>query len=65
MKTKPYTMLLIMLAGWMNRQQQEVIKYLKAENSILKEELLKATEKKRIILKGEKRENSRCCIVTL
>jgi hypothetical protein len=36
MKTKPYTMLLMMLAGWINRQQQEVIEYLKAENSILR-----------------------------
>ena len=35
MKTKPYTMMLMMLAGWMNRQQQEVVDYLKAENRIL------------------------------
>ncbi len=43
MKTKPMTMLLAMLAGWINREQQQIIEYLKAENSILKEELLKAT----------------------
>ena len=51
MKTKPYTMLLMMLAGWINRQQQEAIEYLKEENKILKQELLKATGKKRVILK--------------
>ena len=34
MKTKPMVMLLTMLAGWMNRQQQEIIEYLIAENGI-------------------------------
>ena len=43
MKTKPTTMLLMMIAGWMNRQQQEIIEYLQAENGILIEELQKAT----------------------
>ena len=55
MKTKPMTMLLAMLAGWINRQQQEVIEYLKAENHILRDELLKATGKKRIILNDSQR----------
>ena len=55
MKVKPITMLLAMLAGWINQQQQEVIEYLKAENGILKEELLKATGKKRIILNDRQR----------
>ena len=55
MKTNPMTMLLTMLAGWMNRQQQEVIEYLKAENNILKDELLKATGKKRIFLNDSQR----------
>ena len=36
MKTKSYTMLLIMLVGWINRQQQEMINYLKEENTILR-----------------------------
>ena len=49
------TMLLAMLAGWINQQQQEVIEYLKAENSILKDELLKATGKKRILLNDSQR----------
>jgi hypothetical protein len=47
MKTKPMTMLLAMLAGWINQQQQEMIEYLKAENGILRDQLLKATGKKR------------------
>ena len=55
MKAKPMTMLLAMLAGWINREQQEIIEYLKAENSILKDELLKATGKKRIILNDRQR----------
>ena len=55
MKTKPITMLLIMLAGWVNRQQQEAIEYLKAENGILRDELLKATKKKRIFLNDSQR----------
>ena len=50
MKAKPMTMLLAMMAGWINRQQQEIIEYLQEENSILREELQKATGKKRIIL---------------
>ena len=55
MKTKPMTMLLAMLAGWINRQQQEAIEYLKEENKILRGELLKATGKKRIILNDSQR----------
>ena len=31
--------LLVALAGWMNRQQQEVIEYLKEENRVLREKL--------------------------
>ena len=55
MKTKPMTMLLAMLAGWINQQQQEIIEYLKEENRILRAELLKATGKKRIILNDSQR----------
>ncbi len=40
MKTKPYTMLLMMVAGWINRQQEEAINYLLEENRILKEKYL-------------------------
>ena len=55
MKTKPTTMLLMMIAGWMNRQQQEIIEYLQAENSILIENLQEATGRKRIILNDKQR----------
>ncbi len=39
MKVKPTSMLLMMLAGWVNRHQQDVIEYLKEENKILREKL--------------------------
>ena len=55
MKTKPWMMLVAMLAGWINRQQQEAIEYLKEENKILRDELLKATGKKRIIINDSQR----------
>ena len=40
MQAKPLKMLLVMLAGWINRQQQEAIEYLKEENRILREKLV-------------------------
>ena len=43
MRTRPWTMLVAMLAGWINQQQQEALEYLKEENKILRDELLKAT----------------------
>jgi putative transposase len=36
---QPLHFLLTLLAGWVNRQQTEVIEYLKAENRLLKERL--------------------------
>ncbi len=39
MKVKPMGTLLVMLAGWMNRHQQDVIEYLREENKILREKL--------------------------
>ncbi len=39
MKAKPMGMLLMMLAGWINRHQQDVITYLKEENKVLREKL--------------------------
>ncbi len=55
MKTKPWMMLVTMMAGWINRQQQEALEYLKEENKILRDELQKATGKKRIILNDTQR----------
>lgn len=46
MKVKPMGMLLMMLVGWVNRRQQDVIVYLKEENKVLREKL----GTKRIIL---------------
>lgn len=39
MKNQPMTMILVMLAGWLNRHQQDMIEYLKEENKILREQL--------------------------
>ena len=36
---QPWQLMLIILAGWINRQQQEVIEYLRTENAVLKEKL--------------------------
>jgi hypothetical protein len=46
MTWKPWTFFLVAVAGWMNRQQQQVIEYLREENRILREKL----GHKRIIL---------------
>jgi hypothetical protein len=46
MTLKPWTFLTVAIAGWMNRQQQQVIEYLRAENQILREKL----SHKRLIL---------------
>ena len=49
--TKPMSMLLMMLAGWINRRQQEAIEYLKEENKILREKL----GSKRVLLNDSQR----------
>ncbi|MDH4201353.1 MAG: integrase core domain-containing protein [Phycisphaerae bacterium] len=51
MRTRPWTMLLMMMAGWLNRHQQDVIEYLREENKILREKL----GTKRIILNDNQR----------
>ena len=48
---KPWTFFMVALAGWMNRQQQEVIEFLREENRILREKL----GHKRIILNDSQR----------
>jgi putative transposase len=48
---QPWQLYLIILAGWINRQQQEVIEYLLTENQVLKEKL----GKKRILLNDDQR----------
>ena len=39
MKTKPMGILLVMVAGWINRHQRDVVEYLKEENKVLREKL--------------------------
>ena len=48
---QPWQLLLLILASWVNRQQQEVIDYLHTENAVLKEKL----GKKRILLTDDQR----------
>ena len=48
---QPYQLFLVVLAGWVNRQQQDVIEYLRTENEVLKEYI----GKKRILLKDNQR----------
>ena len=47
----PWQLMLMLLASWVNRQQQEVIEYLRTENLILRERL----GKKRILLDDDQR----------
>ncbi len=48
---KPFEFMLITLAGWINRSQQEAIEYLRAENQVLAEQL----KGKRLRLTDEQR----------
>ncbi len=48
---QPWHFLLAILAGWMNRQQQDVIDYVRTENQILRETLGKS----RIVLNDDQR----------
>jgi len=48
---QPWQLLLLILAGWVNRPQQDAIGYLRTENRILREKL----GKKRILLNDDQR----------
>lgn len=48
---QPWQLLLVILAGWVNRQQQQVIDYLRTENQVLREKL----GKRRLLLSDEQR----------
>ena len=48
---KPWQLYFLILAGWINRQQQLVIEYLRTENQVLKEHI----GKKRILLSDDQR----------
>ncbi len=47
----PWQLLLVILAGWVNRQQQDAIAYLRTENRVLREKL----GKRRILLHDDQR----------
>ena len=55
----PWTFITVAIAGWMNRQQQDVISYLREENRILREKLghkrilLNDSQKRRLAVKGK------------
>ena len=51
---QPWHLLLLILAGWINRRQQDAVEYLLAENQILREKL----GKKRILLNDSQRAGS-------
>ena len=48
---QPWQLLHLILAGWVNEQQQQVIEYLRTENQVLREKL----GKRRILLDDEQR----------
>ena len=48
---QPWQLLLFIIAGWINRHQQDVVEYLRTENQVLKEKL----GKKRILLDDDQR----------
>ncbi len=56
---QPWQLLLVTLAGWINRQQQDVIAYIQEENRILKNKLkgkrIRFTddERRRLAVKGK------------
>jgi len=56
MTIKPWTFFAVAVAGWMNRQQQQVIEYLRTENQILREKL----GTKRVLLN----ESQKCRLAT-
>jgi hypothetical protein len=48
---QPWQLLLLILAGWINQREQDVIEYPRAENRVLREKL----GKKRILLNDDQR----------
>ena len=56
---KPWQLLLLILAGWINRHQQDAIEYLLTENQVLREKLgkgripLNDDQRRRLAVKGK------------
>jgi len=59
MTLNPWTFITLAIAGWMNRQQEQAIEYLREENRILREKLgskrvlLSIEQKRRLATKGK------------
>ncbi len=52
----PWQLLAVIVAGWMSRQQQQVIEYLREENRVLREKL----GKKGVLLNDDQRRRVPC-----
>ena len=52
---QPWQILLLIISGWMNRQQQNAIEYLRIENSVLREKrlLLNDDQRRHLTAKGK------------
>jgi len=56
---QPWHLLLLILAGWINRRQQDALEYLITENQILREKLgkkqilLNDCQRRRLAIKGK------------
>ena len=56
---RPWQLLLLILAGWINRDQQDAIEYLLTENQVLREKLGKGRillndgQRRRLAVKGK------------
>jgi len=55
----PFTLLLFSVTGWINRNQQDVIEYLREESRVLKEQLAKKPrfndgQRRRLAIKGKR-----------
>jgi len=56
---QPWQLFCLILAGWMNRQQQNIIEYLRTENQVLREKLgngrilLNDDQRRRLAVKGK------------
>jgi hypothetical protein len=67
MKVAPWHFVLAMLAGWIHREQQKVIDYLKEENGVSREQLgggriWLSDDQRRLAAKGENSGAKRCRI---
>jgi hypothetical protein len=69
MNTRPLQFLILSVAGWVNRRQQDVIEYLQEENRILREHVgdrrLQSTDTERQSLATKARKLSRCVFRTI